>query len=179
MGGAVALVVTGFAAAPSFAGPKDPGIIGGTTQSVDPTRYDYVAPEAEGPVPMSASGVGVVSPFSYSWNGFTIAVPAGYLFHSITGSGLTITKESVTYSPAPSAVGAIWGMNVCNARFDFQNRSGSTIYSTSTGSVLSGCHTSGITRVKTGTVTVRTGVQCARLYVNGTYRGEQCHSVFP
>lgn len=181
--GAVAMLLLSIiGAGPPVAAAQSDVIVGGRTQSTDPTRHDYVAPGAA-VTPMNAYGVGYVSPFSYQWNGLTIPLPSGYLFHSVSASGLTINSESVTYSPSPSVIGAIWGSNVCNARLDFQNRMGTgadaIIYTTWTGALLTGCRTLGISRSKSTTVKVKTGLQCARLFVAGSFRGEQCHNVFP
>jgi len=69
-------------------------------------------------------------------------------------------------------------VNICNWRFDFQNRSGDTAYSTSVGNTHGSCDIVNISRVQTSTVKVKQGLECGRLYVNGYFRGEQCHAVF-
>lgn len=104
-------------------------IIGGTTQSTDPTRDDYV-PDFE---PLDANGVGTTRAFAWTWQGASISVPNGFLGHKITGSGLRITQERVNWGPALN-VGQI-----CNFRFTLQNRYGSTIYSTVRMPLHSGC----------------------------------------
>lgn len=154
-------------------------IRGGRTQSVDPTAWNYVPPATGGGIsPMSATGAQIISPFSVTLKGVTIAVPSGYLTHKIEGSGLTINKETAVYQPSLGA-GGVWGVNICNWRIDFQNRDLRNISSTSIGTTHASCDVIGVSRTKSTTVTVKQGVQCARLYVNGTFRGEQCHSVFP
>jgi hypothetical protein len=182
---AAALVVVAGGAAQ--AGPdkvdtsKETVIRGGVTQSLDPTAYNYLAPGVSpgGMVePMSALGVGYISVFKYSWNGLTIPVPSGYLIHQINGSGLSIPSEWAVYSPS-TGVGGIWGVNICNWRIDFQNRSSSNngIILTRVGATHAGCSLTGVSRTLSN-FTVKQGKECARLYVNGTYRGEQCHAVF-
>jgi len=182
---AVALVVFAGAAAQAGSGTVDTSretvIKGGVTQSVDPTAYNYVAPVASGGgmvQPMSALGAGYISVFNYSWNGLTIPVPSGYLIHQINGSGLSIPSEWAVYSPS-TGIGGIWGVNICNWRIDFQNRSSSnnTVIATRVGPTLAGCSLSGVSRTILN-ITVKQGSECARLYVNGTFRGEQCHAVF-
>lgn len=161
---------------------EDRIVRGGTPQSTDPTRWDYVPDQDEGIgkiQPMSADGVQYISAFRYTIKGVSIPVPSGYLIHSIRGSGLRANSETATYSPAPSAVGAIWGSNICNWRIDFQNRraSNNSIATTWPGETNSGCTTKLPSRTARNIGFVR-GVQCARLFVNGVFRGEQCHSVF-
>jgi len=185
--GAATLMLTTLtsvgAQAASTKGDDGSIIRGGTTQSVDPTRYDYV-PAAQGGdagiQPLSATGAQWISAFSYSWQGLTVPVPGGYIIHQIDGSGLHITQEDAWYTPSPTVVGAIWGANICNWRIDFQNRSASngSIASTWSGLTNSGCYTTGVHR-NVNNINVTTGVQCARLFINGVFRGEQCHSVSP
>lgn len=186
LAGALALTIALAAGLPASAKPSpqpDPTaftdsavIYGGKTQSTDPTRYDYVAPVADdGPTvtPQSATGIGWISAFSYSWNGLTIPVPATYLQHTINGSGLRIDSEYADY-----LYGSPFGLKVCNYRTSFQNRYGDTIYSTRWAPLHTGCSYVTFSQSIRGPFTVKTGVQCARYYVNGTFRGEQCHSVF-
>lgn len=150
-------------------------VLGGTTQSVDPTRYDYVAPGGAGGGirPMSATGYGWVPAFTYSWNGLQIPVPSGYILHVLKGSGLTVNVDAAQYEPN------ILGIQICNYRFAFQNRYGKTIYATRWAPLHAGCTYGYFSQGVVGPFTVRTGVDCARLYVNGIYRGEQCHNVYP
>lgn len=123
---------------------------------------------------MSADGDAFLSAFSYSWQGITIPIPGSYINHKVTGTGLRVTEEEATWMPLPP-----YSMQQCNVHFEFQNRYGSTIYSTVKMSVIPGCHWGYTTQKYTPDRTLKTGLICARLYVNGTYRGEQCHSVYP
>lgn len=124
---------------------------------------------------MSASGIGTVPGFTFGWKGLTITVPGGTIYHSISGSGLTVTKETANFVfKLPKYV------QLCNTQWQFQNRHGSTIYSTYTSPLRTGCtygyipdHTYSTKR------NVKTGQLCARMFVAGTYRGEQCHNVYP
>lgn len=147
---------------------------GGVTQSIDPTRYDYVPPEDEGGIrPFNATGVGNIPGFTFTLLGVTFSVPKGLLSHTIVTSGLTIKSEGSVYTP-----GSLLGIQICNYRIDYQNRWNSTIYST----VSTGLHDRCIVGLPiidnyNTTRTVKTGSLCARLFVNGTFRGEQCHSV--
>jgi len=153
-------------------------ILGGTTQSTDPTRYDYVPAKPAGidglVTPQNAVGYAYVAAFTFGWKGFNISVPAVNMFHTLNGSGLTVTGESVGY-----LYGNIANVQVCNYQTQFQNRYGSTIYSTRKSALHAGCSYAAFNQSIPGTFSVKTGVQCARYYVNGTYRGEQCHQVFP
>ena len=176
-----ALAVAGTSASAASDGST---IVGGHTQSVDPTRYDYVPP-ASGTVgiqPMSATGFGQIPAFRMSVGngGATIDVPvaAGYLYHQVTGSGLTITNETAAYVPSPG-IGFVWNIQICNWRIDFQNRQGSTILTTSTGATYYNCTPLGIGigRTNGSTRTLGVGDECARLYVGYVYRGEQCHHI--
>lgn len=152
-------------------------VIGGRTQSKDPTRYDYVAPVGRGGyggvTPMSADGYAFLSAFTYSWQGLSIPVPGSYIYHRVAGSGLTVTEEEGTWMPM-----AATSFQMCNTQFQFQNRNGSTIYSTVKMSVESGCSVGYRSQTYTPDRTVKTGLLCARLFVNGTFRGEQCHNVY-
>lgn len=149
-------------------------IYGGTTQSVDPTRYDYVPPVTAGGIqPFSATGVGSIPGFSFTLFGVTFAVPKGILSHTIITSGLTIKSESSIYTPA-----SLLGTQICDYKIDYQNRDGSTIYST----VNTGLHDLCLIGVPivdnyNTSRTVKTGKLCARFFVSGTFRGEQCHNV--
>ncbi|MGW8566357.1 hypothetical protein [Isoptericola sp. NPDC055881] len=160
--------------APAHSGDR---IIGGTTQSTDPTRDDYVgSPEVASPqdgMLGSAYGKGLTGKFSFNLGGITWRVPTGLIAHSIKGSGCRITRESARWEPVG---GIVFGM--CNWRITFQNRYGSKIYSTVRSKVHDGC--SYIRRpyfAYEPNRTVKRGLQCARLYVNGYFRGEQCHSM--
>lgn len=86
-------------------------IEGGTTQSTDATRDDYV-PQFQ---TLNANGVAATSAFKWTWGGVTISVPGGWLGHRITGDGLRITQERTSWGPALN-VGQI-----CNYQFRLQN----------------------------------------------------------
>ncbi|MCL1800261.1 MAG: hypothetical protein FWG25_02695 [Promicromonosporaceae bacterium] len=151
--------------------------LGGTTQSTDPTRYDYAEPDAyDGTTDLTsknATGMANIPSFTFDFNGLSIKVPAFVLTHKIVGSGLTVTSETASWT-------GVTNFQLCNYRVDFQNRYGSTIYSTHTTGLHTGCTTFGSGSMSAQNVpyTLKTGAQCARLYVNGTFRGEQCHNVF-
>lgn len=145
---------------------------GGTVQHVDPTRDDYVPLIA----PRSATGVGGTSAFYITYAGTQWRIPTGMIGHTVNGSGLRITSESAKWAPSVTVP-----VQVCNYQWKFQNRYGDTIYSTVSSKVFSGCTlTIGLPAYTYETDrTVKTGALCARFYVNGTFRGEQCHSVYP
>ena len=146
-------------------------VYGGQTQSGDPSAYDYVgAPVTEPTVtPRSAVGVQTIGGFSYSVKGVTFSVPTTALSHSIKGSGTHIDSEFAVYSALISTV--------CNWRVDYQNRYGSTIYSTRTNGTHWGCQVWDSKDKEIKNFNVKHGAQCARLFVNGVFRGEQCHNV--
>ena len=72
------------------------------------------------------------------------------------------------------------GIPVCNFRIDYQNRWGKTIYSTEKGPTRWSCvtNTQFMSR-RSRDLKVRAGVLCARLFSNGVFVGEPCHSVHP
>ena len=150
---------------------------GGTTQSLDPTKYNYVEPALpEGTiVPMDASGFGTTSPFNYSWGGINWSIPTGRIYHEVKGSGLTVTNELANWiALSPTSA------QICNWRWNLQNRYGTTIHSTVVGSLQTGCKIGSVPTFEyVPDRTMKTGLLCARLFVNGSYRGEQCHNVFP
>ena len=127
---------------------------------------------------MNAYGAAWVSAFNYSWEGLTVPVPGAYIIHQITSSGLNISWEEAWYTPSASVPGAIWGTNICNWRFDFQNRSSidGSIKQTWSGLTQPGCNTLNVKRAISN-IKPSNGLQCARLFTNGVFRGEQCHSV--
>lgn len=146
-------------------------IYGGKTQTNDPTRHDYVDPgddESTGISPRSAIGYQPITGFSFNFRGNSYKVSTSELKHGINGNGLKINSEYAEYR-APSTV--------CNWRVDYQNRYGGTIYSTRKGGVHSGCDFGAMYDVGPKNFSVKKGSQCARLYVAGSYRGEQCHNV--
>lgn len=151
-------------------------IYGGKVQSTDPRRYDYLPPEelATGMVStQDAYGATFIPAFNYSWGGLTIPIPGGLIEHGIYGQGLRITRETAAFGP----LAGNW--QICNHQWQLQNRNGNTIYSTIRLPVQTGCR-AGFTTVDYRTVrTVRYGQVCARLYVAGYYKGQQCHHVYP
>ena len=151
-------------------------IIGGRTQSKDPTGLTYVPAAGTGVTPAYASGQAFISAFTYTWGGFSIPVPGGFLTHTIWGSGLFLSEESASYMPTP----VIGPINLCNWRIDWQSRAGSTVYSTSQG-VLHGCSWAGYgaSRDTTPRGWAKQSSMCARIYISLTYRGEQCHNIVP
>lgn len=154
------------------ADPPAEVVKGGKTQSVDPTKYNYV-PEV---TVQDALGTGVTSGFTYTQAGVTIKIPNGFIAHNLTGTGLKMTNQSANWEFALAGVPA----QMCNYQWQFQNRFGSTIYSTVKSQVFTGCVYWGIPKWTYATDrTIRTGSMCARLFVAGTYRGEQCHNVYP
>lgn len=146
-------------------------ISGGTTQSTDPTRFDYVAPSRKGATVASAMGSKTLKGWSYSMGGFTVKVPTLQLTHYLSGKGLRINRESASYQTSGLT-------RVCNYRTAFQNRFGSRIYSTRWAPLHRGCSWEYAQQNLNTSFTVQGGLQCARLYENGRYRGEQCHNVF-
>lgn len=148
-------------------------IFGGVAQSSDPSRYDFV-PDENDPI---YSGVSTRSAWGQQWiGGFSVhgvTIPTILLTHDLTGSGTKIDREEAY---AMSSAG-----RVCNYRIDFQNRYGSAIYSTVIGKLYTGCSAIGTTwggnNVR-APYTVRTGLQCARLYSGGDFVGEQCHHIY-
>lgn len=74
---------------------------------------------------------------------------------------------------------AIASANICNYRIDFQNRGlDGKIWSTHKGATENSCawRLSAIRELNTPRH-VKPGYQCARLFVGGTFRGEQCHNI--
>lgn len=155
--------------------PLGETIRGGKVQHTDPTRHDYVPLGSAGdpscPVemqPMSATGWQYISAFPFEWQGLTIPIPKGQLTHSVNGSGLTVTAEGASYVVAGAP---------CNVQFQFQNRYGSTVYSTIK-SPIYGCG-GYFEYINPTDRTLKRGLLCARLYVNGYFKGEMCHSIVP
>jgi hypothetical protein len=150
-------------------------IYGGQVQSVDPTRYDYVPIGEADPsiaAPASAWGQQWIGGFTIKVGGQSIGIPKMVLTHDITGSGLRIDREQA-YTISGTG-------QVCNYRYDFQNRYGGAIYSTVTGTTRWSCDPIGTTwggnNVR-APYSVKRGKQCARLFSNGVFIGEQCHSI--
>ena len=150
-------------------------VYGGTTQSTDPTRMDYV-PSADSPhnsvvQPRNADGYQAIGGFTITVGGVPIPIPKTLLHHSIRGTGYGIQTEWANFAS---------GSKICNYQVAFQNRRGSTIYSTSyTGTYKTCAISSGRIYNNTTPRTAKNGLQCARLFSNGYYVGEQCHSMTP
>lgn len=151
-------------------------IYGGTAQSTDPTRHDYVPAEeldGDGVSIQDAYGATFIPAFNYSWRGLTFPIPGGLIEHGVYGHGLRITRETAAFGPA------VGNWQICNHQWQLQNRNGNTIYSTVRLPVREGCR-AGFTTVDHRTHrTVRTGQVCAPLYVAGYFKGQQCHHVYP
>ncbi|RYM94479.1 hypothetical protein [Bifidobacterium animalis] len=146
-------------------------IEGGTTQSADPTRYDYVPePSSENPSiqPRTAGGTQFLGSFSFDFGGVSFTVPNARLFHQIMGSGTHVDQEYSYFAALPK---------VCNWRIDYQNRYGSTIYSTRSRGTNWTCATFEVKDEGFSNFDLKPGLQCARVYVSGVYRGEQCHNI--
>jgi|GEM_PF-4050350 len=171
----LALSSTAVASADQIDSGQEQGdqiVYGGTTQSTDPSRSDYVALQGEPSIgTRSAWGHQAIGGFTFGFKGLSIQVPSGTLAHDIQGSGTRTTEEAAQYLLIASA-------NLCNYRTDSQNRNGNTIYTTWKGTTQYECvwRTSAIRHI-TSPFTVKKGQQCARLYVGGTFRGEQCHNI--
>ncbi|MGO1592458.1 MAG: hypothetical protein ACTH1Z_01365 [Ancrocorticia sp.] len=150
-------------------------IVGGTTQSIDPTRWDYVPPSdetAEGVEPLDANGGEPIGGFTINVNGVPIGIPKMILRHNIKGTKLKVNTEEARIETT--------GATVCNYRFDFQNRYGKKIYKTNSTGVYSKCTiNSGWVKNSYAPFTAKRGVQCVRLFSNGVFVGEQCHSIVP
>lgn len=174
----LAVVPTAASAAPlSTTADNDQGFAegvtyGGTTQSTDPTAFNYVPPASGhvGVQPMGASGMAAIGGFTVTIEGQTITVPGFWMEHVIQGSGYSITKEWAQYAP-------VTYLTLCNYQTAFQNRNGSTIIATRWSSYHSGCSTGIFTQEAPGSFQVQEGQECARLYVANVFRGEQCHYI--
>lgn len=119
----------------------------------------------------SSGGYAFVSGFNYNFAGVDIHVPTGQIFHRIKGEGLHIEEEVATYTtPA----------NICNYRFEFQNRDnyGRIVYTRSTGTHY-GCLFGMVGHEALKNFYVSPGMMCARVFVSGVFKGEQCHHVHP
>lgn len=145
-------------------------VIGGHAQDSDPASYDYVpSTPAPGTGDRSAKGYAFVPGFTYSVGGATIQIPSAQIYHAIDGGGTWIEYERATYT-APA--------RICNYRMDYQNRDlrGNIVRTWSNGTHV-GCINGmagdqGISHER-----VQRGMMCARLFVSGAFRGEQCHHI--
>lgn len=141
-------------------------IEGGTPQHTDPTSYDYV-PENK-TATRNAYGDQAIGAFTINVAGQTIHVPSGILHHAIDGKGLHVDKETSWYKvPA----------QVCNYRIDYQNRGEGKIWSTRKGGTVWDCKFGGFSGPTITNFNLHRGVECARLFVNEEFKGEQCHSI--
>lgn len=148
-------------------------IEGGEAQSADPTAYNYVPKENSTPgkaiQPLSASGYQPINGFGFTYKGNNFKVTTGELQHRIIGSRNHIENEGVQYR-VPSTV--------CNWRVDYQNRNGAQIHRTFVGKTHTGCGFGAVADNGPHNVYVKSGSQqCARLYIAGKFRGEQCHHI--
>lgn len=123
---------------------------------------------------MAAKGFTLLSAFKYSWNGISIPVPGLQWHYHLDGSRLSVTHQHTRWVPT-----LINNVRLCNWRVAYQNRSGNTIYSTRWSPTSSGCTWGTGYNNLSSDYTVKRGVQCAKLYVQGYFRGEHCHAVFP
>lgn len=145
-------------------------VVGGHAQDSNPGSYDYVpSTPAPGTGDRSAKGYAFVPGFTYSFGGATINIPSAQIYHAIDGAGTWIDYERATYT-APA--------RICNYRMDYQNRdlNGKIVGTWSNGTHV-GCITGmagdqGIHRKR-----VQRGMMCARLFISGAFRGEQCHHI--
>ena len=170
-----------FSSLISNLGVDEDVVLGGTTQDTNPTGYDYVpsvlatsAMTASGVVtPMDASGTGATGAFSYTWGGLTFRVPSGRIAHTVKGKGLQVTKQTANWIfLVPTA------FQICNYQWQFQNRLGTAIYSTVKSPLFNECRYGNLPNYSVGsTRNLKAGQLCARLYVQGTFRGEQCHTI--
>lgn len=146
-------------------------IEGGHIQSYDPTRYDYVPPSPQTSL-RSAWGHQVIGGFTFGFKGLSLTIPSGTLAHEIQGGSTYIRQEAAQYLLLASA-------NICNYRIDFQNRDlNGKIWSTDRGATQNSCAwRTSVVRELNVPRHVKPGHQCARLYVGGIFRGEQCHNI--
>lgn len=140
---------------------------GGTVQHTDPTAYNYVPLNVEDPFKEDRSAKGYAFVPGFTYNGNTI--PAGQIFHAIDGNGTWIDFERATYTAAG---------NICNYRFDYQNRdmNGNISWTLSNGD-HGGCQFGMVGDQGVRNINVKKGMMCARLYVSGSFKGEQCHHI--
>jgi hypothetical protein len=133
-----------------------------------------------GAVPASASAFGCqyIGGFGFSFKGFELRAPKGWLCHQIRGSGRTIERESAIYGPAYSMYGALKG-RVCNWRIDFAYRRASdgSEYRRHRGPTHHRCNYHVKRTVTSRKVLQHFGAACAELFVNGVRRSRQCHNI--
>ena len=146
-------------------------VFGGSAQSDNPASYDYVPKTSTATSAVrSASGYAWIPAFHYQFGGVNIPVPGGQIFHRIDGQRTHINEEAATYS-APA--------NICNYRFDFQNRDNfGRIVSTRSTGIHNGCQFGMVGHAPLKNFDIQPGMMCARLFVSGSFRGEQCHHIY-
>lgn len=146
-------------------------IEGGHIQGYDPTRYDYAPPSPQASL-RSAWGHQTIGGFTFGFKGLSPTIPRGTLAHDIQGGSTYIRQEAARYLLLASA-------NICNYRIDFQNRGlDGTIWGTDRGATENSCAWRlSATRELNVPRHVRPGYQCARLFVGGIFRGEQCRNI--
>jgi hypothetical protein len=139
-----------------------------------------LAGSAAGAAPASASAFGCqyIGGFGFTFKGFELRAPKGWLCHQIRGSGRRIDSESAIYGPAYSMYGTLKG-RVCNWRIDFAYRRASdgSEYRRDRGRTRHRCNYHVKRTVTTRKVLEHYGTACAELYVNGVRRSQQCHNI--
>lgn len=129
------------------------------------------------PAHASAFGCQYIGGFGFTYEGFELTAPQGYLCHDIDGSGKFIDREAASYGPFPT-IYSLLKSHLCNWRIDFvyRNTQG-TEYRRDSGATHTNCSFD-ISRTVTKDKTLRYyGTACAQLYVNGVLRGKQCHNI--
>ncbi len=160
---------------PDSDGSTETVIEGGQVQHDDLTRWDYVPASDQETRPSfrSAWGHEVIGGFDFGYKGLPLKIPAGTLAHDIQGGSTYIRSEAAQYLLFASA-------NICNYRIDFQNRDiHGNIMKTWVGPTQYNCAWRwSMKREINQPFYVSRGKQCARLFVGGAFRGEQCHNIF-
>lgn len=135
--------------------------------------------------PMTAIGFQPLGSIQYSWQGVTVEVPTGcFLGHTIKGDGRKLAQEWTSWdcSPPASSFLAV-NPNMCNPRYDFiyKDMNGKIYSRLSSGNRYLGCWgATGPTFTAPNNRTLpKYGSACAALYLNGQYKGQQCHNITP
>ena len=173
---AILPVLSGTAQAETTQGKQEESqtIMGGNYQSTDPTAYNYL-PEGSDPVPntadRSAFGSAQLSGFGFTFQGHDFKVPVVNLEHAIKGKGGHIDSESasVTFTNG----------TLCNWRVDYQNRDENGIHATRKGATHNDCSLGHAHDAGFKNFDVKSNAECARLFVMGEFKGEQCHAIHP
>ncbi|CAI4163743.1 hypothetical protein CCOS2040_12485 [Streptomyces albidoflavus] len=129
---------------------------------------------AASPVP-DAVGWGDINAFNYTWGGIEISLPRGcQLGHRIKGSG-----KRISYQAAAVQGGGLCAVKpqFCNWRIDFSyaDTDGRT-YKTSRGKTHNVCERYPERQAAKQTLP-HYGKACAKIYVNSSLRGTQCHYI--